>query len=334
MEKHEGLLEKNQIRGMRALAIIGVITAHGTAVPDSFSATSKMVSNIIQSIGCMGVGVFFFLSGYLMAIGNSKNQRFFPFIKKKTNAIVIPWFVSAVLVYMYEFIRKGGSAAEFILSILGYMSSYWFMSVLLMLLILYFFLLKTKLWKLISYVLIISSVLIAGLRWGRVIPISALSVYLNLFNWSIFFSIGVLASELKRGVFDRLFKYRWLFYTFVLCVVACACLNGKMVSYFVLYYCVFEIFVIISTINIGYSLKENKLALWIGDISFALYLWHELPWAGLVRNIGDRFDIAALVPLRPILVLFITCVELKVGYELFKKFNIQKLYCKITGYRE
>ena len=68
-------------------------------------------------------------------------------------------------------------------------------------------------------------------------------------------------------------------------------------------------------------------------MSFAIYLYNELVWAGLVVNIGNRFDSILLLLLRPLLVIFAVCFELEIGRWLFGKIKKENLFGKLTGVR-
>ena len=185
---------------LKAFAIISVVCAHISSVPEYFSETSKYVNCVLNEIGAVGVGIFFAVAGYLSGKQNAK-YSFTEFVGKKTNAIFIPWMISSSLVYIYVSLRKGGSVWGWIVSTLGYMSSYWYLTIFSVLSILFFFIKKSEkdtLWALLLAVTAVASVI---MRMTGIIEQDCFGVYLNVFNWGIFYSLGYLYCKMD--------KYNW-----------------------------------------------------------------------------------------------------------------------------
>lgn len=302
-------ISANQIYALKALAIWGVITAHGTAVPDYFSRFSIILSKVIQSIGSMGVGIFFCVSGYLFAQGTSRYLCFAKFWKRKLSTIIIPWVISATLVYLYVAVRKGGTIGEWLTSILGYLSSYWYLSVLMILYLAFWFILKSNYIKVICILLCACSFLSVALRVAHIIPQNAFTVYLNVFNWCIFFSIGVLLADAQK-IWKIAYKMQYILCFAVMVIVLFLGIQKTNVSYFSWFYLPIEIAVIFAAICISRHIAVNRFVQKIGKASFSIYLYHELPWAGLTANICNRFDSFLLVLVRPFIVLGMTYLVL------------------------
>ena len=311
----------------------GVVTAHGTAVPDHFSYLSIVLSKIIQSIGSMGVGIFFCVSGYLFAKGTSRYLSFTKFWRKKFTTIFIPWIISATLVYLYVALRKGGTIIEWLTSVLGYLSSYWYLSVLMVLYFAFWFILKSRNYQIICVLACACSIISVILRVVHVIPQDAFGVYLNVFNWCIFFAVGILLASAKemRNVICRI---GYISYFGVIAIVLFLGIRKINISYFSWFYLPVEIAVIFAAICISRNIAGSSAVQKMGKASFSIYLYHELPWAGLTANICNRFDHWLLVLIRPFVVLGMTYLVLRMGMRLFKIVRQETVYCMLTGYKE
>ena len=68
-------------------------------------------------------------------------------------------------------------------------------------------------------------------------------------------------------------------------------------------------------------------------LSFSIYLYNELLWAGLIVNLGNKIDFWPLLLIRPILVLCAVVGELLVGRKIFTLFNKTELFDSLTGVR-
>ena len=130
-------MDKNEISKtiyvLRSIALFGIVTAHGTGVPETFSALSIWIGKIYGAIGSIGVGIFFALSGYLLCKGRSHELSFGQFVIAKVKRLCPAWIVSAILTYLYVALRKDGTIWGGIIFALGYQSFYWYMSVLMIL---------------------------------------------------------------------------------------------------------------------------------------------------------------------------------------------------------
>lgn len=320
---------------LKAFAIISVVCAHISVVPDYFSPQSIYVNNILNEIGAIGVGLFFFLAGYLFAKKNT-DDKFSIFMKKKIKTLGIPWVVSATLVYLYVSLRKGGSLLGWILSLIGYMSSYWYLTVLFILYMAFFFVKKQQKGNIIALLLMLASVVSVFLRMIGIIESNALGVYLNVFNWSIFFALGYLNCT-KNSVLYKSNKYVML----ILAVATIGIiflfpiLEIKKFSYFSYLYIPIEIAIIYISIQIAYAISAAKCRILklLGMLSFSIYLYNELLWAGLIVNLGNKIDFWPLLLIRPILVLGAVVGELLIGRKIFALFNKTELFDSLTGVR-
>ncbi len=327
----------NIIYILKAFAIISVVCAHISLVPETFSDASVYVNCILNEIGAIGVGIFFVVAGYLFGKQIVQNS-FADFIKKKAKTIGIPWVISSTLVYMYISIRKGGTILGWVISTLGYMSSYWYLTVFCILSVLFFFIKKSENDKLFALLLAAMAMISVLMRAKGIIPQDCFGVYLNIFNWGIFFSIGYLYCKID--------KYNWnsvksRIISIVLTVMVLGILLGLPIlkidkfSYFSYIYIPIEIAIIYILVELANSLsfKECKILKLIGKLSFSIYLYNELLWAGLIVNIGNRMDCWVLLFTRPILVLCAVIGELMLGRKIFSVFKRERLFDILTGVR-
>lgn len=323
---------ENFIYVLKAFAIFGVVCAHGTAVPGYFSAVSQTVSLIIQGIGAIGAGIFFFISGFLFCRGNSKKQKFPTFLKKKALEIGIPWIVSATLVYLYVALRKGGSIQGYLLSVAGYLSSYWFMNVLMVLYLVFYAAFYYKREKLACYGFIMAALLSVLLRKAGIIAEDALGIYLNSLNWGIFFSAGILVSPQFNVLLELAKKFRGYLLIAGTMIIVLLGVFGYGFSYYRWYYILIELFFIFGAVSAAEWFKDSNLLKYIGKQSFAIYLYGQLPWAGLIAHIADQYDFWLFVVMRPVLVMTFTLCTLHAGYEFFKLVGKERQYSGITAF--
>ena len=319
---------------LKAFAIFGVVCAHGTGVPDYFSPVCQMISLIIREIGAIGVGIFFFISGFLFERGSSKKQSFRIFIKNKVLTIGVPWVVSATLVYLYVALRKGGNLLEYILSVAGYLSSYWYMHVLIVLYLIFYAAFHYRVEKHACYGFMIAAVVSVLLRATGIIEENAIGVYLNSMNWGIFFSMGILTSPYFENLLNIAKRIRPYLLMAGITIILLLGISGYGFSYYKSCYIPLELFFIFCAISAAEWLKESAMLKYIGKQSFAIYLYGELPWAGLTANICNRFDHWSLVLIRPFIVLGMTSLTLWGGMQLAKLVKKEMLYCNLTGYKK
>ena len=321
---------------LKAFAIISVVCAHISLVPENFSKSSVFVCTLLNEIGAIGVGVFYCVSGYLFVYEKEKKNSFTKFLLKKLKTIGIPWIISASLVYCYVAIRKGGSLQEWLLSVVGYMSSYWFLTVLFVLYIIYYFVQKSKYDKVLVIVLGGASVASIILRVLGIIEQDSLGVYLNIFNWSIFFSVGYLVNGFKKGKKSIIFEKKMVAMLTIFSIgllVGLPAFDLDKFSYFYWGYIPIELIIIGALIGWAnlISDKERKILLVIGKMSFSIYLYNELLWAGLVVNLGNRIDFWPILFMRPVIVLIAVIIELLVGRWLFGLIKKTSLFDMLTG---
>lgn len=76
--------------------------------------------------------------------------------------------------------------------------------------------------------------------------------------------------------------------------------------------------------------KISNLFIKLGEYSFSIYLLH-MPVAGIIVNITNRFDLIFLLLIRPLIVIGIVIVFIRIYKKVMEKFN--KKYLFLIGIR-
>lgn len=322
---------------LKAFAIFSVVCAHVSLVPETFSTKSKFLCTLLSEIGAVGVGIFFCVSGYLFCITAYKNNTFKKFMFDKLVKIGLPWIISATLVYVYVAIRKGGSIEGWLISVVGYQSSYWFLSMLLIIQIIFYFVEKCKHDIMLALFLMGTSIISVVLRKSGIIAQDSFGVYLNVFNWIIFFAVGYVIAKRKIKLYfiRKSLPFAGLLFVFTLLLLGLPITKTGKISYYYYLYIPIEMVAILVCIGLAFRLsnKKRKKLEMVGKMSFAIYLYNELLWAGLIVHIGNNFDNCILIIARPIVVLTIVSIELWVGDKLFEFLGKKRQYEILTGVR-
>jgi len=116
---HDDFMSLRVAKSLRGLAAIGVILHH-ISLEDTFFACKELV--IFKNAGYYFVSIFLFCSGY----GLIKNLDLKPgymkgFLKKRLPVIVIPYYVSAVVYFIYRFFicKEKMPPAQIVTGLLG-----------------------------------------------------------------------------------------------------------------------------------------------------------------------------------------------------------------------
>ncbi|MBR6509597.1 MAG: acyltransferase [Clostridia bacterium] len=319
----------DNIYKLKFFAIISVICAHCCTVSATHSVAEIFTSTVLNSIGAVGVGIFMFISGYLFY--NTKRD-FKNFFASKLKTIVIPWVFCGSLVYFYVKLRKGGiSVLDWIKWILGVDTYLYYLTVLFLLYLMCYFIRKNAIARYLVLVLsVISNILTA---FG---VIAFITPYLNPFNFSFFFILGLICAE--NNLLDKVFDYsrKICVYTtamFIVIVIILAYFKINL-TYFKLFYIPVELLAIVSALGIAdfKGLRFENLLCDIGKLSFSIYLLH-MPIAGIVANIFGRIDLFVLTLIRPIIVLIITYIGVKVLLMILKKTPFNNIINILIGTR-
>ena len=177
---------------LRALAAFCVVCAHSAQV-NILSGLPYIFSEVLNYLGTMGVPVFFLISGFLFAYNKKTLTEFW---KGKAKTIVLPWFFCATVVWLYVVLRKGGiSFSNWLLFVLGYGHSTYYLTVLMALYLIFWK--RTQTWFLCAMisVSVLSLLLTAWVVEPLYDGMFAQYNYLNVLNWLGYFAVGLLINK-------------------------------------------------------------------------------------------------------------------------------------------
>ena len=310
--------QSSSIWNMKAFAVIAIIACHCCHVSENASEINVRSTEFLGYWIGYGVPVFYFLSGYLFTCDE---RGILHFIRKKLVTIVVPWTVTGTAVWLYIVLRKGGMTLSGWVEYVFLRGSYLYF---LTDLVLYFALFyAVRRYPFLRY--LASGYLFGGLfintvfRLDLFFPLYALGLPVS--HTLVFYS-GILARE--YDVLKKFSERKWVLMTAVFIVIRWLELHEMVPGY--LDAAVYLAGVLSLTAGLYAACHEiAKREVWyvedLGRYSFPLYLLH-MPAAGLVSRVLNRSEIfAPLTVLRPLIVIFITMILIK-------------LYERLTGERE
>ena len=293
------------IYGIKAFCILGVVCAHTSAnVAGGFIA--ERLSCFLNGMGCIGVPIFFFLSGVLFL---NREQSLFVFFKKKMGSLFLPWLLTGTIVWLYVVLRKGGiSLIAWANYVLGNGSYLYYMSMLLICYLIFW----GKRFKIVR-VAIFGGCSLLWLILECFDIVNTSNPYINPLNWIVYFAVGMLIAQFD--MFEKLlevvrrFKYvlisLWSIFTLVIVLLDIS------LTYWHQTYLVYELLSFGMLLVLAGATKESLLIKEIGKQSFAIYLLHML-FAGAVNTFFAQFGIEILLVLKPLIVIALVMLGIKV----------------------
>lgn len=315
---------------IKSLAIISVVCAHCNSVPEITSDFCKSCSLILQNLGTAGVGCFFVISGYLFHYKIGKGKDFF---QKKFTGIVIPWIISATIVYLYVYLRRPPlSVTGWLNFVIGNGSYCYYLTVLLILYFIFYILpfMRTKIALCICALIgVISSV------WFY--QIGSISPYLNVFNWIGFFAVGYYFQINKKSLekIKVLFlKTRTIWLFAYSAIIVFQVFQSKGGSYWNGINSAFSWCGSLALVSLATFVPEKRnlfstIILSIGKDSFTIYIWH-MPIAGIVAYFMSKGILSYFVLVRPIFVVLFTEMLLLCAKRIILKLKLNK-FAKFIG---
>jgi len=313
---------------LKGLAIMSVICAHCNTVSDNYSVFNIHIGAILKTVGTIGVALLYILSGFLFERIELQQQKSSvgKIIKKKLGRIIIPWVFCGTLVYFYVMIRQGGiSALGWLTWILGQGTYLYFLTVLMLMYIVFGIIGYNKK---ILYVLVIVSIISRGLVFLNVLDNKY--YVLNIFNWIIFFIAGMVISNRNISLGQKEKNIALFIFGITLIVVF---IRGSYFEYWSLGYWGFASVSSIGFLKIIEWIRPLRVGLIVRNLgrqSLAVYLLH-MPFAGIVVNIFNRVDNGILTLSRPIIVLSMTMVCIKICGVIIKKLYIEDWGIRLLG---
>ena len=305
--------ESSIIYILKSLAIFSVVCAHTAVMPESISSGSvNLVVFLLSVMGTIGVPTFFVLSGYLFF---ESKRTFGEMLIEKLKTIVIPWIFCETLVWLYVVLRKGGiTIKNWLLWIVGYKHSTYYLTVLILLFLLFYKLRKSNTCIFGGMILSLIAVLGLGWEWTYFDVINKITgtYYLNIFNWMGYFCIGMITRKynLLNGII--VFSKKVLPISSSLLVIDIF-IHFKLAiswTYFSKYTCINTMIFLLALVGISECLCDGKRARVfkeVGRYSFTIYLLHELV-VGTINYVTSWDAIGIIILVRPIIVIGLVMV--------------------------
>lgn len=315
----------NKIYILKAISIISVVCAHTSYTNSATNNIAIITSKFLSLFGCIGVGIFFIISGYLFA---NNNDSISIFLKKKFKYIVIPWILTGSIVYLYVSIRKNSvSIVSLINFIIGDGSYLYFLTILMLCYCIFFKVRNNNKILLISIAISMVSNIATSLNF-----INFINPYLNFFNWSIYFVIGILMIDRFKLVLEFCYKFRGLSFISYTVFAIIAIYSDIEMGYWSILAIPLQISSITGILGIcNMKVLNKKVILDCGRDSFAIYLLH-MPVAGIIVNIFNKFELYHITLIRPIVVMSVMLFTLKalryLSYKLDNKLIIKGIGLK------
>lgn len=299
--------EKNVIYICKAIAIFSAVSAHVAGVGSNVPEMELFFFRLLSAWGTFGVPVFYLAAGYLYERSLQKHDIMYIF-KGKLKSIILPWLICGTAVWLYVVLRKGGlTLGGWASFILGESSYLYFMTVLVLLYILYS-LFRKYTWLLYAGIVLCITANAITAFWGWHLPFS---VYLNVFAWQGWFFIGgLIQMKSWQNKIPGIMKKCW----FVsipagLAIVLWYCFHGSTIFYWHKYFLVIEVLLLpLLYCGVRGAMKcraVEKVFVAVGKKSFSIYLLH-MPVAGILANLMDRFPNGMLIFFRPFMAVFVT----------------------------
>lgn len=311
----------NSMWCLRAIAIVSVVCAHCNVETDFGHGIIAWEAHVLSNIGTIGVGLFFFSSGYFYKKYNINQLR------RKFFTEIIPWWFAASAVWLYIVVRKGGiEPISWIKFVLGYNSIYYFMIDLLIVKLIFSIIDRAIKNPFVIYALSIplNIVSIWLISTGNDI---APTPYLNPLVFISYFSLGHLFSIHQ-------WKVEKQYILFAFAGMAVILFSETSLSYYMGIEEVFIETLFICTLWMLLCKQKNICSRMIdlGKKSYAIYLWH-IPVAGIISNLCNRNTILRYCSfLWPIIIIIITLSSFYLCRKCFQLLKIDD-YFFITGVR-
>lgn len=304
---------------IKGFAILSVISAHCNSVTKTSAYITLVQSKILSSFGTVGVVLFFVVSGFLF-----HPEKYTPikFWKNKAKFLVIPWFISAVAVYLYVYLRKSGIGIfSFVRFFIGSGSYCYYLTVLLCCYLLFYFkIMRSRIVLILCELCTLISILFFYSK--------GISSYLDLTNWIGFFAFGIHINEFSNDFKNivALINKIWFVILISITYVALVILqifSGNHISYWgyrnvpvviMGSLCLF----LVSGLVVKFEIFAKKVG-FMGKNSLFVYLWH-MPFAGISTKFLPQITI-----LRPLIISLVLGMVIWTLNIIIKKLKMSKL---------
>lgn len=271
------LREKNISRCVwcaKAVAILTVIIAHSNFQ----NVRPGWLVILFQRIGSMGVPVFLLLSAYYYR--PTKYASLQELLKSRKSTFV-PWMILAGACYLWSYLRMGKeinvqSCLQFVL---GYNSLFYFLSVLILLQVLFYFFRYVSIRKTAGVCIVLSIISTELAAFGITDDIIArvgLTNYLNIINWVGFFAMGLYLQTKEDGEIIGYIKkiFCWAVLIWGILFALSGYVEHGQYGYFSILGIFMESASAILILRFAWSICRYDWIVQLGKYSFAIYLVH------------------------------------------------------------
>lgn len=278
--------ESKSFNIIKAIAILSAITAHLNIPINNCGIIISIVTNFWAAFSITGVPAFFILSGFFY---HRKENDMFEFWAKKLKFVVFPWLIFSFASYMLScYLNSKFSIMGYIKWMSGYYTWYYYMSMLILMYVIFKFLKQNDFLLCLCIVINILAIIFTTFHSDPILPF--ITNYLNIFHWIGFFALGVL---MRKYRFERvLLKNNVIFFIcIVLFFIDCILLAKlKNYTYFHIFSFQYELTFFIILLYLGNWLSNLKnlicqSLIFIGRNTLFIYLTH----MQIVQFILNRF---------------------------------------------
>ena len=315
---------------LRIIGILLVVSCHCCHLLSSknYSLYSRYLSGFMNSIGTLGVVLFFIISGYFFA---GTVYSFLSFWKRKVKTLLIPWILTAILVYLWGTIRKGGfSVVVMGYEIIGFSSYTWYLSVLCFCYLI-MWPIRDSIWAIgiigvfsFSFACLYNAGLlgISFPQLGNVLPL----------NWLCYFCFGMIINRVGIPVLPR-----WIgvaLFSIVVSITIWLTYKGLTVSYgksfFPIYALVGSVSIVLSVLPI--TCTRNDIVHRFADSTFSIYLLH-MPVAGVIAKLFNMLFYSPII-LRVFLCVLISFCFIEMIHWVATRVGLGHIIETCIGYRK
>ena len=318
--------EQNMFYIMKIFACISVIAAHVNNYVYEESKIDSIVTGFWSMYAQCGVIVFFLLSGFFF----KKEAGFRVLAKKKSKRIIIPWVVCASMTYLLMLLRsQGNPTLRYFQWVLGYGSWYYYLTVLVVILLLFQLL---SISDTVIFICVAVNLVFIGCRtfWVKDAPIIPyLTDYLNPLNWVGFFALGIFIK--KYEVYRKMSKCQYMGYLALVIFALSSIYNIRksVFTYFNLSMVITELSGAVVVFYLAIKLARRKLN-WrkIGESTFFIYLVHMQVVQFVSARIPDGLIKYAINPIFNFAIMIIITLGM---YKVLSKWRFGKNCLMILG---
>lgn len=314
----------NTLYIMKFFAILSVIAAHVNEV-DYSNKLNYCITSAWKIFGVVGVIIFFILGGYFYKREKNDTKIFW---KKKFKTIIIPWFVASVITYAVHNIKHmDWNLLGYFKWFVGSGTFFYYLTNYCLFLLLFKFIYKKNIYLIICCLLTLIQAVLNTFGIYNVGGI--ITHYLNIFNWIGFFSFGILMK--KYNLLEKIIKFKFKFLFSILSLVLMAMLMYfNIIGYFHILSFIFELVSFFTIFIVSYNIN-SKILVYIGKISFPIYLYHmQILQFILLKLFGKNL---LLLIFNPIIGLSIMAFSIYIYEIVFKRTNYKKYIDTIIGLR-